>query len=82
VVDLTNPINVELFRRWKRDDSAYLDILRYVRISSEDPEKLVVSRSGKHQNLKNQDKADMIALPISMGTFQISNIIQGIDDIP
>ncbi|KAH7106013.1 hypothetical protein BKA62DRAFT_612403 [Auriculariales sp. MPI-PUGE-AT-0066] len=58
VVDLTHPVNVTLFRRWDEKDAAFLDLLRYIRISSTTPEKFVVSRPGRHSTLKEVQKQD------------------------
>ena len=49
--DLTHEINVELFRGWDQKEDGYLQMLRYIRISSTDPEKMIVSRPGKHPRL-------------------------------
>lgn len=56
VPDLTHPANVAVFRRWDEMEAAYIDLLRFLRISSEKPDLLVVSRPGKHASLKQ--KAD------------------------
>ncbi|KZV93142.1 hypothetical protein EXIGLDRAFT_768366 [Exidia glandulosa HHB12029] len=56
VPDLTHPANVAVFRRWDEMEAAYIDLLRFIRISSEKPDLLVVSRPGKHASLKQ--KAD------------------------
>lgn len=63
VLDLTDAENVALFRRWQRNDAAYLDLLRYIRISSDKPDQFVVSRPGKHANLlpkPNPDAMDIV----------------------
>ena len=49
--DLTHEINVELFRGWDQKEDGYLQMLRHIRISSTDPEKMIVSRPGKHPRL-------------------------------
>ena len=49
--DLTHEINVELFRGWDQKEGGYLQMLRYIRISSIDPEKAIVSRPGQHPRL-------------------------------
>jgi translation machinery-associated protein 16 len=51
VVDLTHPANVALFRRWDQAEAAYVQMLRFVRISSAHPATAVVSRVGKHVTL-------------------------------
>jgi translation machinery-associated protein 16 len=51
VVDLTHPANVALFRRWDQAEAAYVQMLRFVRISSAHPATAVVSRPGKHVTL-------------------------------
>ncbi|KAG6829881.1 hypothetical protein H0H92_003150 [Tricholoma furcatifolium] len=51
VLDLTHPATVELFRRWDQKEVAYIDLLRFIRISSVDPDMVVVSRPGKHVSI-------------------------------
>ena len=51
VPDLTHPANVELFRRWDQKELAFIQLLRFIRISSADPHVAVVSRPGKHATL-------------------------------
>jgi translation machinery-associated protein 16 len=51
VVDLTHAANVALFRRWDQAEAAYVQMLRFVRISSAHPATAVVSRVGKHVTL-------------------------------
>ena len=51
VPDLTHEINVELLRGWDQKEAGYLQMLRYIRISSADPEKVIVSRPGQHPRL-------------------------------
>ena len=60
--DLTHEINVELFRGWDQKEGGYLQMLRYIRISSTDPENIVVSRPGQHPRLVAATK------PITTGT--------------
>ncbi|TEB33170.1 hypothetical protein FA13DRAFT_1627220 [Coprinellus micaceus] len=59
VIDLTNEANVALFRQWNQKDVAYIDLLRFIRIFSGEPERFVVSRPGKHVTLtaSNPDQA-------------------------
>lgn len=52
MIDLTHFANVKLFRQWDQTEVAYIDLLRFIRISSERPEVAVVSRPGKHLTLK------------------------------
>ncbi|EJD07414.1 uncharacterized protein FOMMEDRAFT_164389 [Fomitiporia mediterranea MF3/22] len=52
VPDLTHPTNVELFRLWDEMALEYIDLLRFIRINSQDPSSVVVSRPGKHESLK------------------------------
>ncbi|KZT43117.1 hypothetical protein SISSUDRAFT_1057887 [Sistotremastrum suecicum HHB10207 ss-3] len=51
VIDLTHPANVTLLRRWNQDERAFLDLLRYIRISSTTPEVAPVTRPGRHGTL-------------------------------
>ncbi|TDL23776.1 hypothetical protein BD410DRAFT_150051 [Rickenella mellea] len=48
VPDLTHPVNVEIFRRWDQRELAFIQLLRFIRISSENPAAAVVSKPGKH----------------------------------
>ncbi|KAF8909370.1 hypothetical protein CPB84DRAFT_1765969 [Gymnopilus junonius] len=51
VIDLTHPPTAELFRRWDQKEVAFIQLLRFVRISSTTPDVLVVSRPGKHSTI-------------------------------
>jgi translation machinery-associated protein 16 len=82
VVDLTSPVNVALVRRWKQDDRAYLDILRYVRITSQNPSQLVVGRLGTHQSLKQLTTTASASPGAGVNESQVSNTVQGMDIIP
>ena len=54
--DLTHEVNVEIFRGWDQKEAGYLQMLRYIRISSTDLERVVVSRPGKHPRLVSAAK--------------------------
>ncbi|KAI0629300.1 hypothetical protein C8Q77DRAFT_1220466 [Trametes polyzona] len=56
VIDLTHPTNVELFRKWDQKEAAYIQQLRFVRISSASPETVVVARIGQHPLLKREEE--------------------------
>ena len=66
--DLTHEINVELFRGWDQKEGGYLQMLRYIRISSADPEEIVVSRPGQHPRLISAAKATKAEITPSGGT--------------
>ncbi|CCM02447.1 uncharacterized protein FIBRA_04546 [Fibroporia radiculosa] len=51
VVDLTHPPNVKLFRRWDQKEVAFIQQLRLIRISSDSPDTIIVSRPGQHISL-------------------------------
>ncbi|KAL0565902.1 translation machinery-associated protein 16 [Marasmius crinis-equi] len=51
VIDLTHPPTVDLFRRWDQKSVAYIDLLRFIRISSSNPTAYAVSRPGKHPSV-------------------------------
>jgi len=55
VVDLTHPPTVELFRRWDQIELAYIQMLRFIRISSSSPIESVISKPGKHHSLLDSD---------------------------
>lgn len=48
VLDLTHRANVALFRKWDQKETAYVQQLRFIRISSNNRETSTVSRTGKH----------------------------------
>lgn len=56
VVDLTDAANVALFRKWDQKDSAYIQQLRFIRISSAQPDVFTVSRYGQHFSLSKPQK--------------------------
>ncbi|KAH9479455.1 Translation machinery-associated protein 16 [Psilocybe cubensis] len=51
VIDLTHPPTVELFRRWDQKEVAFIQLLRFIRIFSTDPQLALVSRPGKHLSI-------------------------------
>ncbi|KAG6866548.1 hypothetical protein C0991_002033 [Blastosporella zonata] len=51
VIDLTHPANVEVFRLWDQKEVAYMQLLRFIRITSTDPDLVVVSRPGRHVSI-------------------------------
>ncbi|KIK38296.1 hypothetical protein CY34DRAFT_809512 [Suillus luteus UH-Slu-Lm8-n1] len=52
VPDLTHEATVELFRKWDQTEVAYIQLLRFIRISSVDSTSAVVSKQGEHHSLK------------------------------
>jgi translation machinery-associated protein 16 len=51
VPDLTHPENVALYRTWDQREVAFVQLLRFIRISSTEPDTAIVSRPGKHPSL-------------------------------
>ncbi|KAL6304574.1 hypothetical protein BKA93DRAFT_825740 [Sparassis latifolia] len=74
VIDLTDLPNVELFRRWDQKEAAYIQQLRFIRLSSSTPDHAMVSRPGKHPFLKrdvavsdvSEDQMDTDDAPLLM----------------
>ncbi|KAH9852187.1 hypothetical protein C2E23DRAFT_827847 [Lenzites betulinus] len=56
VVDLTHPLTVELFRKWDQIEAAYIQQLRFIRISSATPDTVIVSRTGQHALLQREEE--------------------------
>jgi hypothetical protein len=54
VPDLTHPDNVALYRTWDQREVAFIQLLRFIRISSSNPDTAIVSRPGKHPSLVPQ----------------------------
>lgn len=55
--DLTHERTVELFREWN-GDPAYLHLLRFIRISSTDPDAVVVVRHGLQERADKTSKGE------------------------
>lgn len=56
VLDLTHPANVALFRQWDQIEFAYIQMLRFIRITNIKPEVVVLSRPGKHLLLQDPSR--------------------------
>jgi translation machinery-associated protein 16 len=59
VPDLTHPENVALFRTWDQREVAFVQTLRFIRISSTKTDLANLSRPGKHPSLVTQQDAPM-----------------------
>ncbi|CAL1714655.1 unnamed protein product [Somion occarium] len=57
VIDLTHPLNVDLFRQWDQKEAPFIEQLRFIRISSAAPDVAQVSRPGKHPLLIEEKKS-------------------------
>lgn len=55
VIDLTYLPNVKLFRAWDQKEFAYIQTLRFIRISSSNPAVSVISNPGQHHTLHIED---------------------------
>jgi len=60
VVDLTHAPTVELFRKWDQKEFAYIQMLRFIRISSSNPITFTISKPGKHHTLRNDNQPEAI----------------------
>lgn len=74
MIDLTDPPNVELFRSWDMKEAAYIQQLRFIRISSDSPNTVIVTRAGKHPSLKKEE-------PITSQETSAS-VDMELDDVP
>ncbi|KAF9820579.1 hypothetical protein IEO21_01282 [Rhodonia placenta] len=59
VVDLTDPPNVELFRRWDQKEVAFIQQLRFIRIAGDAPSLVVISRPGQHPSLVQSNQTNV-----------------------
>jgi translation machinery-associated protein 16 len=50
-IDLTHGPTVEIFRRWDQKELGFIQLLRFIRISSSKPEVVVLSKPGKHSSI-------------------------------
>ena len=48
---MVREIDIEMFRGWDQKEGGYLQMLRHIRTSSTDPEKVIVLRPGQHPRL-------------------------------
>ncbi|EAU90558.2 hypothetical protein CC1G_00942 [Coprinopsis cinerea okayama7 len=71
VVDLTHEPTVELFRQWDQKEVAYLDLLRFIRIFSNDPARVIVSRPGKHALIVSSTAKDATVTAVDDTTMAI-----------
>ncbi|KAK7686238.1 hypothetical protein QCA50_010458 [Cerrena zonata] len=94
VIDLTHPINVNLFRQWDQKEVAYIHQLRFIRITSETPDVVQVSRPGNNpllmqkessqtqqpeaMDMDDSDEAPLLLEPAS----RFSSTITAMDQIP
>ena len=76
VVDLTHPTNVELFRKWDQKEAAYVQQLRFIRISSTYPETVVVSRPGHHPLLKQEAAQQKAEAEAHMDTDEVPLLLE------
>ncbi|KAF9453537.1 hypothetical protein P691DRAFT_814485 [Macrolepiota fuliginosa MF-IS2] len=56
VLDLTHPVNLQLFRQWDQKELAYVQQLRHIRIFSQQREDMIVSQPGKHPLMARGDQ--------------------------
>ncbi|KAI0251442.1 translation machinery-associated protein 16 [Lactifluus subvellereus] len=59
VPDLTHRENVALYRTWDQREVAFVQTLRFIRISGAKPDLAIVSKPGKHPNLTTQQDVPM-----------------------
>ncbi|KAI0272771.1 hypothetical protein BC834DRAFT_949284 [Gloeopeniophorella convolvens] len=64
VPDLTHPENVALYRKWDQKEVAFVQMLRCVRISSEKPDLVIVSKPGKYPSLATPRDVAMDDVPV------------------
>ena len=48
---MTHGPTVEIFRRWDQKELGFIQLLRFIRISSSEPDVVVVSKPGKHLSI-------------------------------
>lgn len=74
VPDLTDKPTVELFRKWDQKEVAFVQLLRFIRISSSDPAMAVVSKPGRHHSLQ-VDHAPLLHQDQEMSVDENDNIL-------
>jgi len=52
VPDLTHEATVRLFRNWDQKEVAYIQLLRFIRISGAHPTSFIISKPGQHHSLQ------------------------------
>ncbi|KZT59924.1 hypothetical protein CALCODRAFT_430282 [Calocera cornea HHB12733] len=89
IPDLTHEATVALFRRWNADDPGYLPLLRWIRVSSERPEQLVVSKVGTEKALLNAAAHAGLSMVLEeqaedpdLGLSRVSELVLGPQAVP
>ncbi|KAK7466409.1 translation machinery-associated protein 16 [Stygiomarasmius scandens] len=71
VIDLTHPPTVALFRTWDQKEVAFIDLLRFIKINSTNPQSAVVIKPGKHvtiiEDTSNNDRGKDAEMCIDSG---------------
>jgi len=67
VPDLTHPENVALYRTWDQREVAFVQLLRFIRISSAKPDTTILSKPGNHPSLATQ-QITSIPMDVEAGT--------------
>ncbi|KAI0322811.1 hypothetical protein OF83DRAFT_1048457 [Amylostereum chailletii] len=55
VLDLTHEANVALFRQWDQIEAPFVRMLRFIRITSTNPDVAILTRPGTHLTLLDRD---------------------------
>ena len=63
VPDLTHPENVALYRTWDQREVAFIQLLRFIRISSTKLDTAIVSKPGRHPSLATQQ---IVSIPMDV----------------
>ena len=56
---MTHPENVALYRTWDQREVAFVQTLRFIRISGAKPDLAIVSKPGKHPILATEQDVPM-----------------------
>jgi len=63
VPDLTHLENVALYRTWDQREVAFVQLLRFIRISSAKPDTTILSKPGNHPSLATQQ---IVSIPMDV----------------
>ncbi|ESK94923.1 hypothetical protein Moror_14090 [Moniliophthora roreri MCA 2997] len=68
VIDLTHPPTVDLLRKWDQKAVEYIDLLRFIRVNSSNPQSVVISRPGKHASVISAGKEEQGDMDVDQST--------------
>ncbi|EJU03563.1 hypothetical protein DACRYDRAFT_77207 [Dacryopinax primogenitus] len=80
IPDLTHLATVALFRKWNADDPGFLTLLRWIRVTSENPHEVVLVREGNEKALLHAAAAAGLSLDLGQHAVDSALGHDGMDE--